>query len=91
MKVLSWDVGIINLAYCLIDYNKETKKFIIIDWNIINLTDREKMKCNICNNNPSSYQEVNNLYYCKVHSKHVEIVIPEFNSLFNDISKSNET
>ena len=86
MKVLSWDVGIINLAYCLIDYNKETKKFIILDWNIINLTDRDKIKCSICNNNPSSYQAVNNLYYCKVHSKHVEIVIPEFKLLFNDVS-----
>ena len=31
MRVLSWDVGIKNLAYCLIDNSK------IIDWGIINL------------------------------------------------------
>ena len=33
MKVLSWDVGIINLAYCLIDYKDDT--WNIIDWGII--------------------------------------------------------
>ena len=45
MKVLSWDVGIINLAFCLIDYNTETKKWKILDWNIINLTNRDQIKC----------------------------------------------
>ena len=48
MKVLSWDVGIINLAYCLIDFKSE-KDWKIIDWNIINLTDRDKIKCKVCN------------------------------------------
>jgi len=42
MKVLSWDVGIINLAYCMIEYINNDWK--ILDWGIINLTNREKMK-----------------------------------------------
>ena len=36
MKVLSWDVGIINLAYCLFDVKDD--KWEIKDWGIINLT-----------------------------------------------------
>ena len=80
--VLSFDVGIINLAYCLIDYNKQTKEFKILDWDIINLTDRDKMKCTECNANPSYYQEVSEKYYCKNHSKLAMISPPEFDFLF---------
>ena len=35
MIVLSWDVGIINLAYCLLSY--ENDKWKIIDWGNIDL------------------------------------------------------
>jgi hypothetical protein len=87
MKVLSWDVGIINLAYCLIDYNKETKEFKILDWDIINLTDRDKMKCTECNANPSYYQEVSDKYYCKNHSKLAMSTPPDFTLLFNNNDK----
>ncbi len=84
MIVLSWDVGIINLAFCLIDYNKETKDYKILDWDIINLTDREKMKCTECNANPSFYQEITDKYYCKNHSKNAMITPPTFENLFNE-------
>jgi hypothetical protein len=86
MIVLSWDVGIINLAFCLIDYNKETKDFKILDWDIINLTDREKMKCTECNANPSFYQNITEKYYCKNHSKNANINPPEFENLFSNSS-----
>lgn len=39
MKILSWDVGVKNLAYCLIDINDKTKKFNIVQWNVIDLMD----------------------------------------------------
>lgn len=39
MKILSWDIGIKNLSYCLIEDNK------IIDWGIISLED-EIIICN---------------------------------------------
>lgn len=84
MKVLSWDVGIINLAFCLIDYNKDTKDYKILDWDIINLTDREKMKCTECNANPSFYQEITDKYYCKHHNKNALTTPPTFESLFNN-------
>lgn len=89
MRVLSWDIGIINLAYCVIDYNKDTSNFTIIDWDVINLTDRDKIKCSKCQLKPSFYQTINNMYYCKVHCKQVDIIFPEFNSLFiSDITES---
>lgn len=42
MRILSFDVGIKNLAYCLI--NKIDDNFKIEDWGIINLDD-ERKKC----------------------------------------------
>lgn len=82
MRVLSWDVGIINLAYCLIDMNMDTKKYKIINWEVINLTDRDKMKCFHCNLNPSYYQEINNKYSCKNHSKLLNTIAPDFETTF---------
>ncbi len=89
MKVLSWDVGIINLAYCLIDYNKDTKEFNIIDWDVINLTERDKMKCTQCNANPKFYQANSNKYYCKNHSKNLNITPPNFEILFTENKELN--
>ena len=47
MKILSWDVGIYNLAYCLIEYLEETKSYKILDWNIINLRKDDVPNLNI--------------------------------------------
>ena len=70
MKILSWDVGIINLAYCLIDVSGES--WSIDDWDIINLTNRESLKCVTCGKNASCYTDIENKtieeqYYCKKH------------------------
>lgn len=71
MKVLSFDVGIKNLAYCLI--NKKEDNFKIEDWGIINLDD-ERKKCTsitkrkkICSKTAThSYLFDGKLqYYCK--------------------------
>jgi hypothetical protein len=35
--ILSWDVGIKNLAFCMLQ--KEENKFKILDWGVINLVD----------------------------------------------------
>jgi len=45
MKLLSWDVGVYNLAYCIIEKN-ENENPKILDWNIVNLVDNEQMKKN---------------------------------------------
>ena len=44
MKLLSWDVVIYNLSYCILEKNDENKEIKIIDWNIVNLVDSEKIK-----------------------------------------------
>ncbi len=84
MQILSWDVGIINLAFCLIDYNVETKKYKILDWGVINLTERDKIKCFQCAKPPTLYQEHSNLFSCKKHSKMVNVVIPEFDTILTE-------
>jgi len=85
MKVLSWDVGIINLAYCLIDFRKEND-YSILEWGIINLTNRNKIKCAVCGKKPSfSHFNVDTeetKYYCKVHSKKVDVSIKNFEQYF---------
>ena len=74
--ILSFDVGIINLAYCL--FTKENNKWKIIDWNIIDLSNRELTKCH-CGLKASVTH--NNKYYCKTHSKKCEALKP-FEELF---------
>lgn len=37
MRVLAWDVGIINLAFCILQGNPQDQTFQVIDWGIINL------------------------------------------------------
>lgn len=81
MKILSWDVGIKHLAYCLIEYTDETK---ILDWNNINLLEDENLRCygfidsenknNICNKNPKfEYINGNDKYYfCSLHKNQIE-------------------
>lgn len=46
MRILSWDVGIYNLCYCILEKDDTTGELRIIDWNIVNLVDDEKMKKN---------------------------------------------
>jgi hypothetical protein len=46
MKILSWDVGIYNLSYCLLEKD-ENNIVKIIDWNIVNLIDNDAMKKNV--------------------------------------------
>jgi len=74
--ILSFDVGIINLAYCL--FTKEDNKLKILDWDIINLTNRESTKC-FCGLKASFSQ--GDKYFCKVHAKKCEPIKP-FEELF---------
>ncbi len=43
MRILSWDVGIKHLAYCII--NSENEKFTIEKWRNIDLTDVDTHRC----------------------------------------------
>lgn len=76
MNILSFDVGIKNLAYCLISYNKQTQietqtkdNITILDWNIANLSN-SNFKClfDNCQTKPSYCKNQTN-YYCIKHAK----------------------
>lgn len=86
MRILSWDVGIINLAYCLLNVNGEDWK--IEDWGIINLTNRDSLKCVTCGKNASCCTEiegksVEEQYYCKKHIPK-DLEVPDFENLFEE-------
>jgi hypothetical protein len=64
MKILSWDVGIYNLSYCILEKNETDGKINIIKWDIVNLVDNDKMKKNktaLFENIPIKLQEINEL------------------------------
>jgi hypothetical protein len=91
MKILSIDVGIKNLAFCLIetietiDLNVNAyKNFKIIYWNIINLSE-DKKYCN-CSTltkkilkqciKPAFFLKDDKLF-CKIHAKNSNYLLPE--------------
>ena len=49
MKLISFDVGIRNMAYCIFNISDISNNVSVIDWNIINLMDVEPdiKKCNV--------------------------------------------
>jgi hypothetical protein len=63
MRILSWDVGIYNLCYCILERTideNNIKTIKIIDWDIVNLVDNEDMKKNrilLFENIPKKLQE----------------------------------
>jgi len=85
MKILSIDVGIKNLAFCLLEKNNDNNdnnnnKFIILKWDIINLTQQIEEKCceikkNIVCNKPAKFTK-NSKCYCLAHSKKQQFQIP---------------
>ncbi len=52
MRIISWDVGVIHLAYTVLKYRYDKKtgkhKFRIIDWNVLNILDDEMIELPCC-------------------------------------------
>jgi len=44
MRLLSFDIGICNLAYAYADYNTETKRLEIVDWSLLPLKQTKEKK-----------------------------------------------
>lgn len=89
MNVLSIDVGIKNLALCLLSTNKE-----IILWEVLNISkdiceektkSKNKEKCSLCKNN-AKYQK-NETLYCLKHAKESPYHIPSGDLLPSKIEK----
>ena len=76
MKILSIDVGIKNLAFCLLeryqDDNLKDSDFKILKWDTVNLIDQPS--CNYCQK-PACFSK-NQVYYCRPHAKKSDFLIP---------------
>lgn len=84
MKIISFDVGIKNLAYCIFDVSDE-KKYTILDWGILDLINKPIFHCGAKKKkNPNelcgkkaTYVDKNQCFYCKQHAKTCKYHIPQ--------------
>ena len=81
MKILSIDVGIKNLAFCLFYKSSTTEHFKITKWDTVNISEQEdSQKCifleknSICNK-PAKFKK-EDCCYCLKHSKKQQLHIP---------------
>ena len=74
IKILSIDIGIKNLAYCIKEFDTLTGYFKIIKWDIINLCSTIP-NCYKCKKNAKFTK--NNIYYCNQHVKNSDFLICE--------------
>jgi hypothetical protein len=74
MLVLSFDVGIIHLAYCLLDVDQD-KNFKIVKWGLINLILDVLPKCIDCTSEQKYFCQLDKTYcFCNKHkSKYLEL------------------
>lgn len=92
MKILSIDVGIKNLAFCLLEYKND---ITIHKWNSINICEDEKKVCKElkkkdktpCLKNAKYHK--NEKFFCKIHAKNSKFFIPtvETKTLLKNINK----
>ena len=81
MKILSIDVGIKNLAFCLFDKSPTAEHFKVTKWDIIDISEQENnLLCgftekNIICNKPAKFKKEDNCF-CLKHSKKQKLKIP---------------
>jgi hypothetical protein len=87
--ILSFDVGVVHLAYCLL--SNEDDKWKIIDWNNIDLTNREEQKCQ-CGAKAMLSNIINNeiKYYCKTHAKKIDTNVNPFEECYLVFDNTNK-
>ena len=83
MKILSIDVGMKNLAYCLLDLNE--KQIEITNWDIIDLCENKENTCEGYLKNGKNCRCIakytkKNKFYCKKHAKEYKIPPPQFSN-----------
>lgn len=94
--VLSFDIGIKNMAYCVLSVNEETTR--ILDWTVIDISKNDeevvvldnvcgcKNKMKLCKSKVK--YEKNGLFYCGKHAKiTTEYIIPEKRFTISQLKK----
>jgi hypothetical protein len=73
MKILSFDIGIVNMAYCLMETDAE-KRVRILDWQVMNIAGipdcsmcKKRAKCYVLLSHHKDPSAVS--YYCSAHNK----------------------
>ena len=89
-NLLSIDVGMKNLAFCLLKYNSDNK-YEIMKWDVINICEENKQYCCAIEKGKkctslAKYKK-HNEYYCKKHAKKKELFIPTKQYDIDKISK----
>lgn len=87
MKILSIDIGIKNLAFCLLERPEKEEQeqgtnFYIKKWDVINICEKQTFHCNFIEktqeqpcNKPAKFQKENQCF-CLKHSKKQSFLIP---------------
>jgi hypothetical protein len=91
MKILSIDVGIKNLAFCLFEKQHDSTHFNIQKWDVVNICDPEVFTCsflekNIVCNKPAKFRK-DDKCFCLKHSKKQEFHFPSSECKPNFITK----
>ena len=89
MKLISFDVGIENMAYCIFEIT--STEIQIIDWTVLNLMNKNTTNtnyiCSHCTKN-AKYKKNDN-YYCTVHAKKSKYILPSKEKSISYIRKLN--
>jgi hypothetical protein len=91
MKILSIDVGIKNLAFCLFEKSPTAEQFKITKWDTVNISEKEVFKCDFLDKNeicckPAKFKK-NDKCFCLKHSKKQNFSIPTSEQKPNFINK----
>ena len=79
MIIISWDVGIIHLAYCVLEYTEKNNRanINILDWDEINLVEDDRIKLACCGklkakrDQPEQICGKNAIYYFNIKDKNI--------------------
>jgi hypothetical protein len=98
MGILSFDVGIKNLAFCYVEVTdiSTIKSLDILDWQVIDVTNEvkhiceiKKKKSNSLCGNIASFKDNKNTHYCKRHAKLSEFILPKSDLTITKIKRKN--
>jgi hypothetical protein len=87
MRLISYDIGIKNLAYCVIEYTDD--RLSILDWNVLSLLEKENPVELCSQTNPGKTKKMpackctkfakfakNQQFYCEKHAKKSDFILP---------------